>query len=381
MLQTAVIAEHVSHIDESHVAITPELPVGYLAVELADAERLLSYAAEVGLDVGDDTRRAIVGARAMNGSPMNQAAATRLLVALARLSRQVSPVTATSLRATSDPAAPHAVLRYYTGVAVALAIVCIICSAATFVSTAISDAIRKDVDAANAVALTLGNAVSSISNPASAVANSNGVSPAVSAKDMLRDLQQFTILMRAINEHGRQLRWFSGSFAAPARDVKPPNAEMGEIELRVPLVTLAEERDEAIDKIRLYQDVRHNAMSAREAASLLTGGLAACILPVLYAVLGACAYLLRLFEEQIRRRTFVVDTHHARFFIAAIGGLVIGLFNNFNLTQSSTLPPLGLAFLVGYAVDVFFSFLEGLLDAFARHAAPRSSASVPESRI
>jgi hypothetical protein len=373
-----VIAEQPIHYEESHVTVTPELPAGYLASELADAERLLSYASEVGLDVSDDTRRAIIGARAVNGAPMSQAAATRLLAALTRLSVQVSPVTAESLRALADPAAIRAVLRYYTGVALALAIVCVTCSAATFVSTAISDAIRKDVDTANALALSLANAVSAIDGATNGDGDQRGT-PRVSERDVLKDLQQFAISMRAINEHGRQLRWFTGGFAAPPRDVKV--ADRGEIELRVPLLTLAEVRDEAIAKTRVYQDVRYNAMSAREAASLLTGGLATCLLPVLYAVLGACAYLLRLFEEQIRKRTFVIDTHHARFFIAAIGGLVIGLFNNFNLTQTSTLPPLGLAFLVGYAVDVFFSFLEGLLQAFARHATSRSAVSIPESRI
>jgi hypothetical protein len=55
-----------------------------------------------------------------------------------------------------------------------------------------------------------------------------------------------------------------------------------------------------------------------------------------------------------------------RFLIAGIGGAVVGLFNSFVVSQSVTIPPLAIAFLVGYAVDVFFSFLEGLIRAFTR---------------
>jgi hypothetical protein len=60
-------------------------------------------------------------------------------------------------------------------------------------------------------------------------------------------------------------------------------------------------------------------------------------------------------------RTFVPSVaNSARFLIAAIGGAVVGLFDNFTITQGASIPPLAIAFLVGYAVDVFFSSLEGV---------------------
>ena len=97
-----------------------------------------------------------------------------------------------------------------------------------------------------------------------------------------------------------------------------------------------------------------------------------------HAARGVVSPALRSFEEQIRNHTFTVaDKHVARFLIAAIGGLVVGLFNNFSITQGGSLPPLALAFLVGYAVDVFFSFLEGFLQTFNRargNAAAQASA-------
>ena len=39
------------------------------------------------------------------------------------------------------------------------------------------------------------------------------------------------------------------------------------------------------------------------------------------------------------------------------------------LDEEASVPPLAIAFLVGYAVDVFFAFLEGLLQAFTKKAA------------
>ena len=63
--------------------------------------------------------------------------------------------------------------------------------------------------------------------------------------------------------------------------------------------------------------------------------------------------------------------------MAGIGGAVVGLFN-FALTDGASISPLAIAFLVGYAVDVFFSFLEGLLQALTKS---KTHASSPASAL
>jgi hypothetical protein len=81
---------------------------------------------------------------------------------------------------------------------------------------------------------------------------------------------------------------------------------------------------------------------------------------VLYALLGACAAVLRAFSKQVEARTFAPSyATPARFVIAGIGGSVVGLFNNVAIGQGLSLSPLAVAFLIGYATDIFFSFLEG----------------------
>jgi hypothetical protein len=125
----------------------------------------------------------------------------------------------------------------------------------------------------------------------------------------------------------------------------------------------------------VYQDVRYFGQSLLDDMGFYYGAITICLLPALYALLGTCAYLLRTFELQMATRTFVPSVgDSARFLIAAIGGSVVGLFNNFTIGQGASIPPLALAFLVGYAVDVFFAFLEGLLNAFTKKNSPPAAA-------
>jgi hypothetical protein len=135
------------------------------------------------------------------------------------------------------------------------------------------------------------------------------------------------------------------------------------MEITVPAVI----KDEVEKKTPIYQAVRYFAKDIQERTTLFYGALSNFLLPPLYAILGACAYLLRTFSEQIKARTFAPSVAaSARFIIAAIGGGVVGLFSNFTLGQGTSLSPLAIAFVVGYATDIFFSFLDGLQQAFTK---------------
>ena len=137
------------------------------------------------------------------------------------------------------------------------------------------------------------------------------------------------IVIRAIHARAWQLNLFVGSIIADplnARWSKTRNKALRDkLELTPGMPDFSKE---AIEKIAVYQDVRYFAQSIREIVSTIYGAIGTCILPVLYALLGACAYLLRSLEEQFKLRTFTrSDLRIARFVIAAIGGAVVGLFN------------------------------------------------------
>jgi hypothetical protein len=85
-----------------------------------------------------------------------------------------------------------------------------------------------------------------------------------------------------------------------------------------------------------------------------------------------------LYEDQIKNRTFIAgDRHIARYLIAGIGGLVVG---QFNVTSGAAISPFAVAFLVGYAADVFFAFLEGLLQMFKRGPGAPGGQSSPANQ-
>jgi hypothetical protein len=348
-----------------------ELPADFQEA-LASAERLLLYSAATGVEIDDATRNSVLDAKMTPGSKWSHAISANLFVALAKLAARLKPVSVASLKASSVDSR-HAVRRYWV-VAICLAIFIVPVSVATFVTSAISDAIRKDITAANEAAFKLSEQLATTtdktSSPGATEAdNKSAPMPAgLSRVDLITELQSFASTMRAIDTRARQLNWFI--FHAEKDPFEPirnnPAIIKEKLQLKVPLPPdLAEV---ANTRIAVYQDVRSFAQSVVDDVSVFYGAITACILPVLYALLGTCAYLLRSFEQDMSNRTFIPS--HAdspRFLIAGIGGAVVGLFNNFTITQGASIPPLAIAFLVGYAVDVFFSFLEGLIQAFTKN--------------
>src|SRR5690349_6958878 len=65
---------------------------------LEDAERLLKYAAKIGIDVEADVRSGVLEARASFDNGWNEATAANLLASLTKLAARLKPVTAESLK-------------------------------------------------------------------------------------------------------------------------------------------------------------------------------------------------------------------------------------------------------------------------------------------
>ncbi len=356
-------------------------PSAYFAETLNDAERLLKYATETGISVDDEIRNRILQAMAIGGNGWSEEMAANLLTAATKLAAQLKPVTPESLKWYEKA---RSTVHTYLWVAICLAGIIVPFSVASFVASAISTAIRTDITTGNELAVKLrvqlGPAPALVQATPSAAGASSAPTPAptnstVSASaplagqtlsDVITDLQQFASVNRAIDARARQLNVLllhtvRDPFADIRRDPKKIHATF---QLPDGLPNLAEAAELTT---RTYKDVRYFAQNLLDDVSFYYGAFATCVLPVLYALLGTCAYLLRSFEREMGTRTFIPsETNLARFLIAGIGGTVVGLFNNFTITQGASIPPLALAFLVGYAVDVFFAFLESLLQTFTR---------------
>ena len=120
--------------------------------------------------------------------------------------------------------------------------------------------------------------------------------------------------------------------------------------------------DDGMQKLAVYQDIRAMAQNAERTSDIFWGAITSYLLPVLYSVLGASAFILRESVDQNFKKTFDPEysrfANRARLITAVIVGAVIGLFNGLWTTSIATASPLAVAFLAGYAADTFFSFLD-----------------------
>jgi hypothetical protein len=349
---------------------------------LDDAMLLLTYATETGTEVDDTIRAAILTARAVPSPDWNYPGAANLLAALSTLAAKLKPITADSLRASSSNLVNPdiRILRWWTCV---LTVPIVLFSVLSFVSSSISTALRNDITTANDLLVKLRAELGTPDAPTAGTPEQPALPSGLNEGEVLTQLQQYASTVRSIDARGRQLNWFVvNAEHDPYADYRwRRNLSTQEVEKRqqimrpkfqlpIPLKNMPQALDNLTTTL---QDVRSFGQSIVDLVAIYYGAVTACLLPILYALLGTCAYLLRNFEEELRTLTFVPSskTNWARFLIAGIGGAVVGLFN-FVLTQGTSISPLAIAFLVGYAVDVFFSFLEGLLQTFTKSKSPVS---------
>ncbi len=355
---------------EPATADTTFSQLAYVQEALQDAETLLQFASETGIAVDEAAQKGVLNARAAFDKGLDGATTGNLLTALTRLATVVSPVTPKSLR---EYARGSKRITPYGWQVVALAVVIILYSAISYAATVIADSIRAEISTANALAVKLNSEFPQNESP---IVLPEGLN----RPEVVGNLQQFSDLVRNIDAQSQELGYvlhlYDYAFHPERRDPfhafrHNPMGLNEEFELPVPVNDF---RQAAVRLTLTYQKVRFLAEHLAEEVSFVYGAISTCVLPVLYAVLGAFAFILRTFEVRVSARSYVrsrVDV--ARFVIAAIGGAVVGLFSNLTAGQGIKASPLALAFLVGYAVDVFYSFLETLIQSFTKNALASSS--------
>jgi hypothetical protein len=351
-------------------------PPDYLDDALKHAEQLLKYTAETGTGVDPAIRNSILQARTASSNGWNEGTAADLLTALTDLAARVKPVTRESLEWCKKDT-NRALWGIYAAV-VLLAFVIVPFSVATFVASAISSAIRTDIATCNELVLKLRGQLGPPPTVTQAGASMTGAPLGINANDVITELQQFAATIRAIDARARHLNWLVLDLVLdPFANIRGNPLEINkEFELPAGLLNPAEA---AIERTRVYQDVRYFAQNILDEVAFYYGAITACILPVLYALLGTCAYLLRSFKRHIRNQTFIPSyANFAHFIIAGIGGAVVGLFNNFSVAQGATISPLAIAFLVGYAVDVFYAFLDSLFQTFTKNTPAPPAGKKPQ---
>ena len=330
-------------------------------VALENAELLVTYAAETGVVIAGDVRGKVLAARRAVAGGWSDQNAQDVLDALTVLSAKLKPVSGESLRVCEVDKLATKTIRWFRVSAIVLVAIIIPFSIAAFVGLATCESIHKGIELANGLAVTLAR----LPPPDTTVAlpTETGGNVRQHSESDLKELQQFAATIRDIDQKAMKLRWFTLNHAG---DLPAPLRSHPTVFQLPPPKDLNVER-EVTDKIELYQKVRAFAQNVQETVQVTFGAATSCVLPMLYALLGACAFLIRSFADQRRKRIFTSHSlRPARILIAAIGGLVVGLFGNFGEGHTAGLSPLAVAFMVGYGTDVFFFFIDGLLRMFAR---------------
>lgn len=106
--------------------------------------------------------------------------------------------------------------------------------------------------------------------------------------------------------------------------------------------------------------------------------LATYVLPALYGLLGACAFVLRQLSADIAALSFANDLrvrYTLRLNIGLLAGLAVGWFitPDQNASVIANLSPLALAFVAGYGSDLLFAVLDRIVNAFSTPPAADSA--------
>jgi hypothetical protein len=282
-------------------------------------------------------------------------------------------------RRAATSAAENATKRYFLATAILGAIILPI-SIVLFINTAISNDVAtllKENDAAIVAIYDQLVNDRAMSAPSGAdrddglgtAATREAAPQTLQSATLVKDMAQFARVNRQIFAESRVLNffilhaeqepwWWAGPEATPA--LTRANLEL---DVRAGDVQHASVVNQGFEKLATYQDIRDFARSAQQMNLVIYGAVTAYVLPIAYALLGACAFALRSMVARGGTRSYPPPySNRARLIIAAIAGAVVGLFNNF--TDGVSVSPLAVAFLVGYAVEVFFSFLDAIVHSF-----------------
>lgn len=110
------------------------------------------------------------------------------------------------------------------------------------------------------------------------------------------------------------------------------------------------------------------------------------ILPLLYGLLGAYAFVLRKLIEDTRRTVYTKESnlkYILRIHLGALAGLAVGLFfvpEDTSITLPISLSPLAVAFLTGYSVEFFFSALDRIINMVSKNSENRVNDEVTHAQ-
>jgi hypothetical protein len=294
-----------------------------------DAEVLLRYATESGITLDDETITHIVSASQHKGQvPIDEQRA--FWHEYEKLARALHPITATSLRDSRARQMPW-VLSFITGLLIALVVAF---QALWAIGMNLSHALDENVQQLQAIA--------------KAPVTDNNESERIKLETKGEAL---LLALKAWN-----------------------NPLSGSLLFVFNSITVEDRSAVSSQEVQDHDPARQTQIMLIE-AEITLNFLQIYILPLLYGLLGAFAYVLRHISFSIRSRTYTHQTfsdYLLRVTMGCISGFVIAWFVFSPSTDSTaqgqtviaSLSPFALAFIAGYSIELLFSLMDKIIAPF-----------------
>jgi hypothetical protein len=323
-------------------------PPAPLRTAISESEELLQYTVRHGIAVPDELLNTIVsGVRAANPESWDTPTTVKFWKAAQELAKLVHPVTPESIKAAETrkkPARPSLTTFYYGLFLVFFLSALIVVQIYWVIGSNLVDRISAltapppGAPAAAGAAESAG-APSVIAAPVAAAQVQAGSSREIYADFILLDHWYSQIAYSWTTQPGWLGRWFNSE------------GENKRIEHAI------------VEEAEYHRQLLLGASRAQ------LNFLAQYILPLLYGLIGATAFVLRSLSHEIETLTFSgasTTRYNLRIVLGMLSGISVGLI----LTQKNipaslqAITPLGLAFLVGYSVELLFAAMDRLIAAF-----------------
>ena len=278
---------------------TPDSIDAKVIKALSEAQSLMGYAANAGLQLDDGIIQSVVAAReARIGGTWSSKIEADLYSALSKLAARVKPVTSETLADDWEQKALRAATNYFNWTVI-LTIIIIPLSIVMFIDTSLSDEVAQLIKENDTAAINIHDEV--IKYKASI--GGSGISPAaVVSIDLKTNIQQFARVNRQLLGRTEALNSFVFGLAVNPYDrwwERSAATRRANLELDLTKVESTEGiASEAIEKIAVFQDIRGFAKDAQQRNLVFYGAVTTYALPILYALLGACAFALRNLSAQ-----------------------------------------------------------------------------------
>jgi hypothetical protein len=172
----------------------------------------------------------------------------------------------------------------------------------------------------------------------------------------LREYRQF--------EHTELVKFTQEYYADQLND--PHDSEAGDHDISMEM----KERMLNLNLDYAAMKARNKLLITQISAKFVLISLQTYFLPLLYGLMGAMMYALRMLANEIKSLTYDTDSqtrYRLRIFIGAIAGLMIGLFiNPEEIDVVNLIAPMAISFIAGYNVELLFAYMDRIIQEISK---------------